>query len=1026
MSYDLFISYSRRDDKKGQVSTLKEQIEADYRSFAKEELRCFFDLKDIASMDDWRHRILEGLRDSNLLLLVLSPAYLDSPYCEWEIVEFLKYEHSRSVGGQGVTPVYFVEIPGLDEPGFEERAATWLARVRRRNQVDLRPWYHEGVEALKQADVRQRLDDLERSLHTRLSRLRRLREASGNLPAHNPRFVGREAEMQRLHEAAGLGRFGVLTAVQGMGGVGKTALAIQYAYAYADFYPGGRWLVGCAGETSLAAAVRRLDLGITLNDAEKRDDTLAARRVLAELERRTIEGAKARSGENDPPQPKALLLLDNVDHPELLQPPQSDLLTGRQWLHVLATTRSGAEEFGNDPECLTVLSIDELPEDDALRLIESYQPGGCFPTPQERDAALEIVKLLGGFTLAVEVVGVHLGERAGRVTCAAFLERMKKEGLGKFDDIIRGTKGGIRHGEKLIGATLKPTLDLLSEQERLVLSYAALLPPDSIPLPWLRTLAAKDFPDLGHDAEPGYDDPWLSLVNHFLGLRLLQTVDLAEDGRTPRLLRMHRLVGELVCSTTPNADTLSNRLSNHLKARCNELEETWHLHQWEIAPLISYTNGLWVGHAAIFPKFVRSLCQWLPNFDYGRYSKPTLKAALAQLEETPSSDPSDLSTTLSNLGWALQMTGLYAEAEKHLRRALEIDEGSSQVDEAAILIRCNQLEGCLMGQGRLAEAEPFCRRAFELAEKTLGPDHRLTLNCMGRLASLLAKKGEIADAESLARRVLEVNERICGPEHFRTLNNLSTLGHVLFLKNDYAGAEALCLRDLECRERIFGPEHPDTLRSKHNLAELLRVKGDYVNAEPLFHQALAGYDKVLGPDHPHSLGSMNNLARLLYDKGDYAAAEPLYRRVLESHERVLGPEHPDTLISINRLAGLLYSKGDYTATEPLDRRLLEASERVLGPEHPDTLISVSNLAKLLLSKGDYAAAEPFYRRALEARERLLGPEHPDFISSLNQHAYGLRKAGFVAEAEPYDRRSAEIMSVAPGNWAIMAPKWPHS
>ena len=61
MSYDLFVSYSRRDDKRGQVRALKEQIEADYRDFAGEELRCFFDLEDIASMDDWRHRILEGL-----------------------------------------------------------------------------------------------------------------------------------------------------------------------------------------------------------------------------------------------------------------------------------------------------------------------------------------------------------------------------------------------------------------------------------------------------------------------------------------------------------------------------------------------------------------------------------------------------------------------------------------------------------------------------------------------------------------------------------------------------------------------------------------------------------------------------------------------------------------------------------------------------------------------------------------------------------------------------------------------------
>ena len=64
------------------------------------------------------------------------------------------------------------------------------------------------------------------------------------------------------------------------------------------------------------------------------------------------------------------------------------------------------------------------------------------------------MKLLGGFTLAVEVVAVHLGERAGRMTCAAFLQRMKKEGLAGLDSAALATKRGIKHGEKLIGATL--------------------------------------------------------------------------------------------------------------------------------------------------------------------------------------------------------------------------------------------------------------------------------------------------------------------------------------------------------------------------------------------------------------------------------------------------------------------------------------------------------------------------------------------------------------------------------------------
>jgi tetratricopeptide (TPR) repeat protein len=1010
MPYDLFISYSRRDDKQGQVRALKEQIEADYCSFAKEDLRCFFDTEDIATMDDWRHRILEGLRESNLLLLVLSPAYLNSPYCEWEIVEFLKYEHSRSVGGQGVTPVYFVEIPALDDPGFEQQAASWVALVRRRNQADLRPWFDEGAEALKRADVRHRLDDLERSLHTRLSKLRRLREAPGNLPAHNPRFVGREAEMQRLHEAAGLGRFGVLTAVQGMGGVGKTALAIQYAYAYADFYPGGRWLVGCAGEMNLSYALRRLDLdlGITLDEAEKRDDTLAARRVLAELEHRAIEGAKARAGEKDPPQPKALLLLDNVDHPALLQPPQSDLLTGRHWLHVVASTRSGAEDFGNDPERLTVLSIDELPDGDALRLIESYQPGGRFPTPQERDAALELVRLLGGFTLAIEVVAVHLGERDGRVTCAAFLERMKKEGVGKFDDISRSTKGGIRHGEKLVGATLKPTLDLLSEAERLVLNYATLLPPDTIPLPWLRALAAEDFPELGQDAEPGYDDPWLSLVNHLLGLRLLQTIDLAEDGRTPRLVRMHRLVGELVRSTTPNVEVLANRLASHLKGRCNEMEENWHLHQWEIPPLIAFAQELLARCDAKAPTFIISLCQWLTAFDNGRKSEPILRACLAQLEQSPSDDPLDLSVTLSNLGWALRDLGRHREAEIILRRALELDESAQPVDEHALAVKCVQLAQCLREQQRLSEAEPFCRKALELAERVLGPQHSLTLRSLKELGELLYDKGEYSQAEPLFKRAIEAKERVLGPEHPNITTYLIVLAELLRVTNRLAEAERLYRRALAIDEKGLGPEHPKVATALNNLALLLERTNRFGEAEPLLRRALAIWEKSFGPEHPEVATGVNNLASFLEHTNRLTEAESLYRRALAIKEKCWGPQSPKLATVLNNLALLLKATNRLGEAEPLHRRVISLFETSLGVEHPRFATSLSNLAQLLCATNRLAEAEPLMRRALAIDEKTYGPDHSRVAEDLNNLAHLLQATNRAAEGEPLIRRALAI------------------
>ena len=82
MAYDLFISYSRRDNEQGRITQLVERIKADFTAFAKRELVVFFDQREIHGIEDWRQRILQGLRESRLLLPFVSPPYLQSEYCE--------------------------------------------------------------------------------------------------------------------------------------------------------------------------------------------------------------------------------------------------------------------------------------------------------------------------------------------------------------------------------------------------------------------------------------------------------------------------------------------------------------------------------------------------------------------------------------------------------------------------------------------------------------------------------------------------------------------------------------------------------------------------------------------------------------------------------------------------------------------------------------------------------------------------------------------------------------------------------
>jgi hypothetical protein len=705
MSCDLFISYSRRDNQQGRITQLVERIKANFAPFAKRELVPFFDQQEINGMEDWRQKILRGLRESRLLLACLSPAYLTSEYCEWEFVEYLKYEIGHLRGFNGVAPIYFVEVPGWADKDFEQRCAAWVAELRKRQYFDLRPWHDQGEEALREAAVQERMGKLNRQIVQTITRGERAERSLGNVDAHNPHFIGRTANLRMLRENfVKPGHIGVVTAVNGVGGLGKTALAIEYAHAFADEYGGGRWQVRCAGKDDLGLALAELatPIGFEFTDDEKKNADLQFDRTRRELKKL----ADAREPH------RCLLILDNVDRPGLLDPAQVARLNGGDWLHVLATTRLGENELHGAHRDRSFLAIDELPPDDALALIESYQPDGRFRSEAERDAAREIVRLLGCFTLAVESAAVYLGQFANDVTCPAFLARLRKEGLEGLDSAAGQSSEGVLHGEKRLSATLQPTLERLGAAETLVLEFAALLPPDQVPLPWLRALVAKTFPEMERDAEPGYPDPWKNVVRKLLSLRLIQSTDAMDEDGQLRVVRVHRLLQEVVKRKL--GEGVNQRRDTEVALafeRSEYLETNWHLPQarWEIEPLVGFTRQMLQQKHHEAPRLVKWLGQWLPHIFSVSQTEDLHRQALKRLG-TDSQSEMEKAILLSNLGGLARNQGRLAEAKALLSEALAIDRRLREPTHEFIAIRLSQLGEVFVDMGEPAEAKRLLER----------------------------------------------------------------------------------------------------------------------------------------------------------------------------------------------------------------------------------------------------------------------------------------------------------------------------
>lgn len=180
--FDLFISYSPHDNRDGYISELVARIQKEYRDFTGgEELRVFFEKDEIVGNYDRQRRTLDGIRSSRLLLVCLSPSYLESEYSSREFYEYLRHEAAGGPLVESIGPIYFVEIPALNDKGFEQHAAEWVAEFCRRWHFEFRPWFDDGAADLKKAAIKAILNDANAQICDHLCGSCRVFDAKGNL-----------------------------------------------------------------------------------------------------------------------------------------------------------------------------------------------------------------------------------------------------------------------------------------------------------------------------------------------------------------------------------------------------------------------------------------------------------------------------------------------------------------------------------------------------------------------------------------------------------------------------------------------------------------------------------------------------------------------------------------------------------------------------------------------------------------------------------------------------------------------------
>ena len=653
-------------------------------------------------------------------------------------------------------------------------------------------------------------------------------------PSLGDLFKGRDAFLDDLRAALLSGGRSAVAgkAVHGLGGVGKTRVAVEYALRYGPEYS-ALLFVGAETPERLDSNLAGLVSAAVL-DLPEQDVREDARKIAAAF------GWLSRH-------PTWLVIFDNIDDETAfaaLWKYWSQLTGG----HVIVTGR-----LAHYPSGVRKLELGVLDDDSATAFLLERTEDDRIKRPDDPAQARALARELDGLALGLEQAGAYIAaERIGFARYGDLWRETRDKMLAWFDAYAMNSS-------RALATTWATSVARLSPESRRLLDRLAYLAPDPIPDFLLDVKAEGD--DL--DARAAMRDLWrYSLVSRAV----------YEDGKvTHDGFAVHRLLQDYArraMDEERRGAALREALEwMNVGFKGNPQDvRTWP----RLDPLAPHVlAAAEFGDAAGVADLAGYLLDRVATLAQtkGRFSEaePLFRQSVALAERDEAN--SGLGSYINNLAMLLHLTNRAAEAEPLFRRALKIHEASYGPDHPHVAIRLNNLADLLRATNRADEAELLFRRALKIDEASYGPDHHHVARDLNNLGVLLRATNRAAEAEPLFRRALKIHEASYGPDHPEVATGLNNLASLLYDTNRADEAEPLFRRALKIDEASYGPEHPEVATDLNNLSLLLQETNRADEAEPLFRRAVAIFEASYGPDHPNTQIARENLRRLSGEEG---------------------------------------------------------------------------------------------------------------------------------------------------------------